>query len=123
MKDYRSLKHSKWYCKYHVVWIPKYRKKVIYSQLRKELGPILHELARQRECVITATSDPTLIGKADVVIVAVPTPFNEAHQPELTPLISSSETVSCHMKEGAVVIYESTVVPEATEDICALILE
>ena len=52
MKDYRSLKHSKWYCKYHVVWIPKYRKKVIYGQLRKELGSILHELARQRECVI-----------------------------------------------------------------------
>jgi putative transposase len=52
MKDYKSLKHSRWYCKYHVVWIPKYRKKVIYGQLRKELGPILHELARQKECVI-----------------------------------------------------------------------
>ncbi|WP_321413730.1 IS200/IS605 family transposase [uncultured Desulfobacter sp.] len=52
MKDYKSLKHSKWYCKYHVVWIPKYRKKVIYGQLRRELGSILHGLAKQKECEI-----------------------------------------------------------------------
>ena len=52
MKEYKSLKHSKWYCKYHVVWIPKYRKKVIYGNLRKELGSILHRLAKQKECVI-----------------------------------------------------------------------
>lgn len=52
MKNYKSLKHSRWYCKYHVVWIPKCRKKVIYGQLRKELGPILHGLAGQRESVI-----------------------------------------------------------------------
>jgi len=49
MKDYRSLSHTRWYCKYHVVWIPKYRKKRIFGQLRRELGEILHELAKQRE--------------------------------------------------------------------------
>jgi UDP-N-acetyl-D-galactosamine dehydrogenase len=71
----------------------------------------------------TATSDPLMIAKADIIIVAVPTPINEAHQPDLSPLISSSETVGRHMKEGAVVIYESTVFPGATEDICVPILE
>ncbi|BCS95586.1 UDP-N-acetyl-D-galactosamine dehydrogenase [Desulfoluna limicola] len=71
----------------------------------------------------TATSDPALIEKADIIIVAVPTPINEAHQPDLTPLISSSETVGRHMKEGVVVIYESTVFPGATEDVCVPILE
>lgn len=71
----------------------------------------------------TATSDPAAFEKADVIIVAVPTPINEAHQPDLTPLISSSETVGRHMKEGAIVVYESTVFPGATEDICVPILE
>ena len=52
MKDYKSLMHSRWYFKYHVVWIPKYRKKVIYGQLRQNLGSILHSLAKQKECVI-----------------------------------------------------------------------
>jgi len=49
MKRYENLQHTKWDCKYHLVWIPKYRRKVLYGQLRKELGPILRELALQRE--------------------------------------------------------------------------
>ena len=49
MNDYESLKHTKWECKYHVVFIPKYRKKVIYGELRKELGAVLRDLATQRE--------------------------------------------------------------------------
>ena len=44
-----SLNHTKWECKYHVVWIPKCRKKVLYGQLRRELGPILRKLALNRE--------------------------------------------------------------------------
>ena len=52
MKNYKSLRHSKWDCKYHIVWIPKYRKKRIYGELRMYLGEILHELARQKKCVI-----------------------------------------------------------------------
>jgi UDP-N-acetyl-D-galactosamine dehydrogenase len=70
-----------------------------------------------------ATTDPSMIETADFIIVAVPTPINEAHQPDLKPLISSSETVGRHMKEGAIVVYESTVFPGATEDICIPILE
>jgi putative transposase len=47
-----SLSHTKWECKYHVVWIPKYRKKELFGQLRQRLGEVFHELARQKECVI-----------------------------------------------------------------------
>jgi putative transposase len=52
MDDIESLAHAKWECKYHVVWIPKYRRKTLYGELRKHLGPVLRELARQRECVV-----------------------------------------------------------------------
>ena len=46
--SYESLSHCKWDCKYHVVFIPKGRKKVLYGKIRKFLGPVFHELARQR---------------------------------------------------------------------------
>ncbi|HMK77289.1 MAG TPA: IS200/IS605 family transposase, partial [Thermodesulfobacteriota bacterium] len=46
---YESLHHTKWECKYHLVWIPKCRKKVLYGQLRRDLGPILRKLALQKE--------------------------------------------------------------------------
>ena len=49
MKRFTSLSHTVWDCKYHVVWIPKYRRKVLYGNLRSYLGDIFHELARQRE--------------------------------------------------------------------------
>ena len=48
MKDYKSLSHTRWDCKYHIVFIPKKRKKIIYGALRKYLGEILHELAKQK---------------------------------------------------------------------------
>ena len=49
MTSYKSLNHTRWECKYHVVFIPKYRKKAIYGQLRRELGEVLRRLAEQRE--------------------------------------------------------------------------
>jgi putative transposase len=49
MNIYETLKHTTWECKYHVVFIPKYRRKALYGQLRKELGPVFRELARQKE--------------------------------------------------------------------------
>ena len=49
MDQYRSLSHSKWECKYHVVFIPKYRRKLLYGQIRKELGEVFHRLSAQRE--------------------------------------------------------------------------
>ncbi len=52
MDGVQSLRHTQWECKYHVIWIPKHRKKVLYGQLRKYLVEILHELARRRECEV-----------------------------------------------------------------------
>jgi len=52
MKEYQSLCHTKWDCKYHVVFIPKRRKKMIFGAIRKHLGSLLHEIAKQKECKI-----------------------------------------------------------------------
>jgi putative transposase len=52
MNDYQSLSHTKWECKYHVVFLPKYRRKVLYGQLRIHLGEVFRELARQKESAI-----------------------------------------------------------------------
>jgi len=52
MSDYRSLNHSRWECKYHVVFIPKYRKKVIFGQIKQHLGEVMRKLAEQKECRI-----------------------------------------------------------------------
>jgi len=49
MTDYETLSHTKWECKYHVVFIPKYRRKVLDGELRKQMGAIFHALAEQRE--------------------------------------------------------------------------
>jgi len=49
MNDVSRLNHSRWECKYHVVWIPKYRRKAMYGQLRKYLGQVFRDLARSRE--------------------------------------------------------------------------
>ena len=49
---YQSLSHSRWDCKYHIVFIPKRRRKALFSKIRKQLGEVLHELARQKECKI-----------------------------------------------------------------------
>ena len=79
------------------------------------------ELKSARHLVVT--SDPAAIAKADIVIVAVPTPVNAARQPDFSPLESASRIVGSHMKRGAVVVYESTVYPGATEEVCVPILE
>ena len=52
MYDEQSLSHTKWDCKYHIIWIPKYRKKAIFEDLRKYLGEIFRELALQKECKV-----------------------------------------------------------------------
>ena len=72
---------------------------------------------------IEFTSNPERISNADYIIVAVPTPIDDARQPDLAPLKSATETAGRFMKKGAVVIYESTVYPGATEEVCVPILE
>jgi putative transposase len=48
MREVNSLNHTRWECKYHIVFLPKYRKKVLFSQIRKEMGEVFHRLARQK---------------------------------------------------------------------------
>jgi len=72
---------------------------------------------------LTVSADPAELSQADHIVIAVPTPVDIAHQPDFTPLVGASETVGKHMKRGAIVTYESTVYPGATEEICIPILE
>lgn len=72
---------------------------------------------------LTFSTDPKGLSTADFIIVAVPTPVDNANKPDFYPLISSSATVGRHMKRGAIVIYESTVYPGATEEVCIPVLE
>ena len=72
---------------------------------------------------LTVSSNPARIGHADIIIVAVPTPIDAARQPDLGPLCSASATAGRFMKKGAVVVFESTVYPGATEEVCLPILE
>ena len=69
------------------------------------------------------TDDPALLAEADVIIVAVPTPVDEAKIPDFRPLVGASTSAGRHMKRGAVVVYESTVYPGATEEVCIPVLE
>lgn len=72
---------------------------------------------------LTVASDPAKIGKAEFIIVAVPTPIDDAKQPDLWPLESASATTGKYMKKGAVVVFESTVYPGTTEEVCVPIME
>lgn len=72
---------------------------------------------------IIFTSDAKDLSKADFHIVAVPTPINNAKQPDLSPLIGASKSVGANLKVGDIVVYESTVYPGATEEDCVPVLE
>ncbi len=69
------------------------------------------------------TTDPAELAQADYIVVAVPTPVDLAHQPDFASLAGASKAVGKYMKRGAIVIYESTVYPGATEEICIPVLE
>lgn len=75
------------------------------------------------EVTIRYSADPTVIHEADIVILAIPTPVDEKNNPDLGPVESASSTVGKHMKKGAIIVYESTVWPGTTEEICGPILE
>lgn len=84
-----------------------------------EVSP--EELAEAR--YLTYTDDKELLRQCGVFIVTVPTPIDRANRPDLTPLIKATETVASVISPGAVVIYESTVYPGCTREICVPILE
>lgn len=73
MNNYNKLKHTTWECKYHLVWIPKYRKKIIYGPLRKYLGEILKELTLQRESKII---EGHLMGDHVHVLISIPPKYS-----------------------------------------------
>ena len=75
-----------------------------------------------KEVDITFSFDPAVIEKANIIILAIPTPIDEQQRPDLPLLKSASETVGKHLRKGAIVVYESTVYPGVTEDICGPIL-
>jgi UDP-N-acetyl-D-galactosamine dehydrogenase len=72
---------------------------------------------------LTVTTNPADLESADVIIVAVPTPVNDARLPDFAPLKSASRAIGPHLKKGAIVVYESTVYPGATEEVCIPELE
>ena len=76
-----------------------------------------------RNTTVRFTSDENELKKAKFIIVAVPTPVNTDHTPDLTPVIGASEIVGRNLMKGAIVVYESTVYPGCTEHVCIPILE
>lgn len=76
-----------------------------------------------RKTTVQFTSDESDLEKAKFIIVAVPTPVNNDHTPDLTPVIGASEIVGRNLTKGAIVVYESTVYPGCTEHVCIPILE
>jgi len=74
-------------------------------------------------CDLLLTTDVSDLAKADFHIVTVPTPVDDANNPDLSPLVSASTMLGAHLKKGDVVVYESTVYPGATEDVCVPVLE
>ncbi len=72
---------------------------------------------------LEVTTDPKVLAEADYIVVAVPTPVDIAHNPDFTPLAGASTTVGKYMKRGAIVVFESTVYPGATEEVCIPLME
>ena len=69
------------------------------------------------------TTDPAALREADFILVAVPTPVDAAHTPDFGPLIGASRAIGAHLKPEATIVYESTVYPGATEEVCIPVLE
>ncbi len=80
-------------------------------------------LKELQEARITLSDDPSVIGKAAFIILAIPTPVDQRSEPDLSLLLSATETVGKHLKAGSTVVYESTVYPGVTEELCGPLLE
>ena len=93
-----------------------------YKQFVDPTGEVSRDTLQAAK-LLECSTDPAILREADFIVIAVPTPVGDAHQPNFTPLIESSKTVGRNLKKGAIVVYESTVYPGATEEICIPILE
>lgn len=109
--------------KYRTIGFDLSKKKIAaYEQHIDPTGELNAEHFRQATH-FEPTSDPAKLAEADFVVVAVPTPVDDAHRPDFQPLISSSTSVGKYLKRGAIVVFESTVYPGATEEVCVPIIE
>ncbi len=93
-----------------------------YREARDPTGQISREQLRAA-ARLEYTTDASCLAEADFIVVAVPTPVDAARQPDFGPLRSASEAVGRNLKRGAVIVYESTVYPGATEEVCIPVLE
>ena len=93
-----------------------------YRQHQDLTGEVLPE-AFAASAMFHPTTDPSALKEADFIVVAVPTPVDDAHNPDFSPLIGASTLIGRNLKRGATVVYESTVYPGATEEECIPILE
>ncbi len=95
------------------------------EELKKGLDETMEvdsaQLAASKQ--LTMTADPALLSDCTFYIVAVPTPIDNNNRPDLGPMISASKTIGPHLKKGDIVVYESTVYPGVTEDVCGPILD
>jgi UDP-N-acetyl-D-galactosamine dehydrogenase len=92
-----------------------------YREHRDPTGELCAEDLKAANIVFS--TDPQVLREADFIVVAVPTPVDDAHIPDFTPLIGASISVGQNLKPGATVVFESTVYPGATEEICIPLLE
>ncbi|NOY69502.1 MAG: nucleotide sugar dehydrogenase [Deltaproteobacteria bacterium] len=100
-------------------------KKQVVSSCKKHIDPSgeLGEKALKSARHLEFTNDPSMLSSADYIVVATPTPIDIARQPDLGPISSATRTAGRFMKKGALVIFESTVYPGVTEEVCVPILE
>jgi UDP-N-acetyl-D-glucosamine/UDP-N-acetyl-D-galactosamine dehydrogenase len=95
------------------------------ANFRQQKDPTLEVNKAQFELasLLEFTDNEKDLAQADFFVVAVPTPVDDAHRPDFSPLVSSSTTIARQMKKGSIVVYESTVYPGATEEVCVPVLE
>jgi len=93
-----------------------------YRQFVDPTGEVTSSQLRAADQLFV-TADPKNLASASYIIIAVPTPVDEAHIPDFSPLVSASEIVGKYMQRGTTVIFESTVYPGATEEVCVPVLE
>lgn len=100
-------------------------KKRIIANCQKMIDPTgqVSQAEFERAAKLTVSSDPTMLSGADYIVVAVPTPIDKARRPDLGPVESAARIAGRNMKKGAIVIFESTVYPGVTEEICVPLLE
>lgn len=93
-----------------------------YLEFNDPTGEVSEEQLRAAS-MLKPTTDPKALAEADFVVVAVPTPVDEAHIPDLSPLVGASTFVGRNLKRGATIVFESTVYPGATEEVCIPVIE